>query len=186
MPILPDLKEIKTIRRKLNLTQEDLHRKLKIPQATISRIENGIGNPSYLAVKVIFDFLEHERLRRKKLELKAENVMTRNIISINSKASIKDAVILMNKHNVSQIPILEGGKNLGSITSKKIQKSIIDRSELINAEVDLIKELPFPEIEEDWEIKDVSNLLTNYSAVLVKKNNKYIGIIADADLLQIS
>jgi len=70
--------------------------------------------------------------------------------------------------------------------NKKIQKSIIDRSELINAEVDLIKELPFPEIEENWDIKDVSNLLTNYSAVLVKKNNKYIGIITDADLLQIS
>jgi len=57
---------------------------------------------------------------------------------------------------------------------------------LINAEIDLIKELPFPEIEDDWDIKDVSNLLTTYSAVLVKKNNKYVGIIADADLLQIS
>ena len=92
----------------------------------------------------------------------------------------------MNKHKVSQIPILEDGKNLGSITSKKIQKIIIDNPDLINAEIDLIKELPFPEIEDDWDIKDVSNLLTTYSAVLVKKNNKYIGIIADADLLQIS
>ena len=186
MPILPDLKEIKYIRRKLNISQKELEIALKIPQATISRIENGIGNPSFLSVKAIFDFLEHERLRREKLEKKANSVMTQNIISIKSKASIKDAVILMNKNNVSQIPILEDGKNLGSITSKKIQKSIIDQPELINAEIDLIKELPFPEIEDDWDIKDVSNLLTNYSAVLVKKNNKYVGIIADADLLQIS
>ena len=107
MPILPTLQEIKTIRRKLNISQKELEIALKIPQATISRIENGIGNPSFLSVKAIFDFLEHERLRREKLEKKANSVMTQNIISINSKASIKDAVILMNKNNVSQIPILE-------------------------------------------------------------------------------
>ena len=82
------------------------------------------------------------------------------------------------------IPILENGQNLGSITAKKIQKTIIDNPNLINAKVDIIKELPFPEIEKDWDVKDISNLLTNYSAVLVKEYSEYIGIITDADLLK--
>jgi len=107
VPILPDFKEIKNIRRKLNISQKELELVLEIPQANISRIENGVGNPSYSSVKKIFDYLEHEKLRREKSEKKANSVMTQNIISINSKASIKDAVILMNKNNVSQIPILE-------------------------------------------------------------------------------
>ena len=91
----------------------------------------------------------------------------------------------MNKYNISQLPIIVDDKNLGSITAKKIQKVVTDNYELINAEVDLIKELPFPEIEKDWNIRDISNLLTNYPAVLVKEHGRYIGIITDADLLKL-
>ena len=184
MPILPELSEVKILRKKLNLTQEELCESLRIPQATISRIENGRGNPSYLAVKAIFDYLEHEGLRRKKLERKAENIMTTKIISIDAKSSIKEAVELMNTHELSQIPILEKGQNIGSLTAKKIQKSITDNPELMHASINFIKELPFPEIEKDWDIKGISNLLTEYSAVLVKEYDEYIGIITDADFLK--
>ena len=150
MPILPDLKEIKNIRRKLNLTQEDIEDALNIPQATISRIENGQGNPSYFTVKSIFNYLEHEGLRRKKGGQKAEDIMTTEIISINRNSSIKSAVNLMNEHDLSQLPIFENGQNIGSLTAKKIQKSITDNPELINASIDIIRELPFPEIEKKW------------------------------------
>jgi len=184
MPFLPDLKEIKRLRRKLGISQSKLALELKIPQANISRIENSKGNPSYLTVKKIFNHLEHEGLNRKKTKKIAENIMTRKIISINSMSSIKDAVDLMNKHNLSQIPIIDESQNIGCITSKKIQKIIIDNPAMINSTIEIIKELPFPEIEENWDIKDVSNLLTNYSAVLVKKNNIYSESITDADLLK--
>ncbi len=185
MPLIPDLKEIKIIRRKLNINQKKIEKDLGISQATISRIENGIGNPSYLTVKKIFDYLENEKLRIKKSERRAETIMSKNIISITPKSTIKNAVELMNKYKISQLPIIENGQNLGSITSKKIQKLITDNPNLINAEVELIKELPFPEIEKDWDIRDISNLLTNYPAVLVKEHGKYIGISTDADLLKL-
>jgi predicted transcriptional regulator len=110
--------------------------------------------------------------------------MTFPIISINPTKLIKDTVDLMTTHNVSQIPIIDYGQNMGSITAKKIQKRITENPELINAEVGVIKELSFPEIEKNWDIKEVSSLLMNYSAVLVKEHNEYIGIITDADLLK--
>jgi len=184
MPFLPDLKEIKYLRRKLDVTQEELHKALGIPQATISRIESGKANPTYSTVKKVFEYLEHKRLRIENTEVKAKDIMTKNIISIQSTSKIKAVVELMNKHGLSQIPILDGDQNLGSITAKKIQKIITDNHEMINSEIDLIKELPFPVIEKDWDIKDVSNLLSNFSAVLVKDLGKHIGIITDADLLK--
>ncbi len=184
MPILPELMEIKLLRRKLNINQKDFEKDLKIPQATISRIENGRGNPSYFTVKRIFKYLEDKRTERENPERKAENIMSKKIISIDSQSSIKEAVGLMNRHNVSQIPILENNQYIGSITAKKIQKFITDNSELINAKVDIIKALPFPEIEKDGDIKKISKLLLNYPAVLVKDFNEYIGIITDADLLK--
>ena len=184
MPFLPDLKEIKYLRRKLDVTQEELHDATGIPQATISRIESGKGNPTYSTVKKIFEYLERKKISLENTELKAEKIMTKKIISIKSESKIKEVVELMNKRSLSQIPILDGGQNLGSITAKKIQKVITDSHDMINSEVDLIKELPFPEIEKDWDIKDISNLLSNYPAVLVKEFGNYIGIITDADLLK--
>lgn len=186
MPILPELKELKDLRKDLNISQKYVEKNLNIPQATISRIENGIGNPSYITVKKIFNFLENEKLRREKSDKKVIDIMTDKIIWVESKTKVKDTVDLMTKHNVSQIPILEENKNIGSITAKKIQKEIIDNPTLINAEITIIMELPFPEIELNWDIKAISNLLIIYPAVLVKKNNNYIGIITDADLLKIS
>lgn len=186
MPILPELKELKDLRKDLHISQKYIEKNLLIPQATISRIENGIGNPSYITVKKIFNFLENEKLRREKSDKKVIDIMTDKIIWVESKTKVKDTVDLMTIHNVSQIPILEENKNIGSITAKKIQKEIIDNPTLINAEITIIMELPFPEIELSWDIKAISNLLIIYPAVLVKKNNKYIGIITDADLLKIS
>ena len=184
MPFLPDLKELKYLRRKLDVTQKELSDAIGIPQATISRIESGKGNPTYSTVKKIFEYLEHKRLSLENTEVKAEDIMTKNIISITSKSKIKAVVELMNKHSLSQIPIIDGEQNLGSITAKKIQKIITDSHDMINSEIDLIKELPFPEVEKNWDIKDISNLLSNYNAVLVKEFGNYIGIITDADLLK--
>jgi predicted transcriptional regulator len=92
----------------------------------------------------------------------------------------------MTKFNISQIPILENNQNYGSITSKRIQKYITDDPIILNLKVTDIKELPFPEVEKNWNVKDISSLLINYPAVLVKENKKFIGIITDSNFLNLT
>ena len=186
MKILPELIEIKRLRKKLDISQKELGKKLNISQCTISRIENGTVDPPYSKVKKIIEFLEAQRMLKKSSKKNAENIMTKDIISIKSKSTIQDAVNLMNKYKISQLPILENGQNLGSITSKKIQKIIIDNPELIKASVMHVKELPFPEVEKNWNVKDISSLLINYPAVLVKEDKRYIGIITDSNFLRLT
>ncbi|MFX1327759.1 MAG: CBS domain-containing protein [Promethearchaeota archaeon] len=185
MEILPALNDIKRLRKKLNISQQELGRILDIRQSTISRIENGTIDPPYSKLKKIYEYLENERKIRVKSKKHAEDVMIKNIISIKSKSTIREAVFLLNKHEISQLPIIENNQNLGSITSKKIQKYITDNPEIINMDVSLVKELPFPEIGKNWSVKDISDLLLKYPAVLVRQNNDYIGIITDSDLLKI-
>ncbi|MCK4238052.1 MAG: CBS domain-containing protein [Candidatus Lokiarchaeota archaeon] len=98
---------------------------------------------------------------------------------------VKDAVELMNQNKISQLPIIEGSNNLGSITAKKIQKLIADNPDMIKINVMLIKELPFPEIQKDWDVKEISDLLVKYNAVSVKEFNTFIGIITNADFFKI-
>ncbi len=187
MKFLPDPSEIKNLRKKLNLNQKDLGEKLRIPQSTISRIESGRIDPPYSKFKKIYEFLQKERIERESLGAKrsAEHIMSKKVYIINLKSSIKDAINLMNEYSISQVPIIEKGQNVGSITSKKIQKFIIDNPGLINADISTIQELPFPEIERSWNVKEISNLLIIYSAVLVRDYNDYVGIITDSDLLKL-
>ena len=184
MEFLPPLSEIKRLRKKLDISQKELGYILHIPQYTISRIENGAIDPPYSKFKKVYEYLENERKKRKKSKKHAEDIMVQKIISINSISTIREAVDLMNNHEISQLPIFENNQNLGSITSKKIQKYITDNPQIINMDVSLIKELPFPEIEKNWNVRDISDLLLQYSAVLVRENNDYIGIITDSDLLK--
>ena len=186
MEILPSLSDIKRLRKKLNISQKTLGEKLKISQSIISRIESGTVDPPYSKLKRIYEYLENERKTREKSRKHAEDIMTQNLHSIKLNSTIRDAVELMNKYEISQLPIIENNLNLGSITSKKIQKSITDHPKIINKDVSLIRELPFPEIDRNWNVKDISDLLLQYPAVLVRENNSCIGIITDSDLLKIT
>jgi predicted transcriptional regulator len=186
MEILPSLSDIKRLRKKLSISQKELGDELNIPQSTISRIENGTIDPPYSKLKRIFEYLEIQRRTREKSKKHAGDIMVEEIISIKSNSTIRNAVDLMNEYGISQLPIIENNQNLGSITSKKIQKYITDNPEVINIDVSLIIELPFPEIDKTWDVKDISNLLLKYPAVLVKEKYKYIGIITDSDLLRLS
>ncbi len=137
MEILPSLNDIKRLRKKLNISQKELGEELNIPQSTISRIENGTIDPPYSKLKKIFEFLEIQRRTREKSKKHAEDIMVKEIKSIRSDSTIRNAVALMNEYGISQLPIIEDNQNLGSITSKKIQKYITDNPEIINIDVSL-------------------------------------------------
>ncbi len=186
MTILPDLSEIKSIRKSLNISQKELGEILNIPQSTISRIENGSMDPPYSKIKKIYTYLQKELAKSKESTIRAENIMTKKIYSIGSDSTVKNAVEIMNQYKISQVPIIDDEKNVGSLTAKKIQKLLTDNSNFLNMKVIDIKELPFPEVEKNWSTKEISNLLLNYPAVLVKHLNKYIGIITDADFLKLT
>ncbi|MGV9199315.1 MAG: CBS domain-containing protein [Promethearchaeia archaeon] len=185
MKILPQLAKLKQLRKKLNISQTELSEQLNIPQSTISRIENGTIDPPYSKVKLIYDFLISKKQEKNQIENIAEDIMTNNIVAINSHSTIKEAIELMNKHQISQLPIIDKNQNMGSLTAKRIQKYIAEHPDLSNITVDHLKELAFPEIQKTWRINKISKLLANYPAVLVKEFDKYIGIISDADILKL-
>lgn len=55
--------EVKNVRTKLNLTQEDLAHKLGVSFATVNRWENGSYNPSRLAKRTFDDFCKSNNIR---------------------------------------------------------------------------------------------------------------------------
>ncbi|MBY9020711.1 MAG: helix-turn-helix domain-containing protein [Candidatus Lokiarchaeota archaeon] len=186
MESLPDSSRIRDLRKSLNISQKELGEKLSISQSTISRIENGTMDPPYSKFKQIYEFLENERIARERSTKHAVDILTPELIFINPHSTVRDAVELMTLYNISQLPILDNNQNYGSITAKKIQEYIADDPIILNLKVTDIKELPFPEVEKTWSVKNISSLLINYPAVLVKEDKKFIGIITDSNFLKLT
>ncbi len=68
-------------------------------------------------------------------EVKVKDVMSRDVITIESDKKIEDAVDLMLKHKIKKLPVMESGKIVGIITTSDI---IVAEPKLIEAIASLI------------------------------------------------
>src|SRR3990167_3831950 len=99
------LEEVKKIRKKLGMTQTELANRAGVSQSLIAKIESGRIDPTYTKTKKIFAALSD---LEKKEEVKAEQFMTKRIVSIGSNAPMKEAIFKMNKYGISQLPVIDG------------------------------------------------------------------------------
>ncbi|MBU2100971.1 CBS domain-containing protein [Candidatus Micrarchaeota archaeon] len=178
--MLPDLSEIKIKRKELNLTQEELSELSKVPQSIIAKIENHKISPSYESAKKIFDVLGKENKKKQT----ARNVMSKNLISIKENEKAEKAIYLMNRHGISQLPVMKKDIPIGTITEKTLVEKISSGKVRSSDKASDLMQESLPIIESNSEIEAVSAMLKYYSAVLVKEKDKIIGIITRTDVIR--
>ncbi|MEM4389031.1 MAG: CBS domain-containing protein [Candidatus Micrarchaeia archaeon] len=54
----------------------------------------------------------------------AEQIMTRNIITINADATVFEAAEMLNRYDIRRLPVEENGKIVGIVTARSIAKSM--------------------------------------------------------------
>jgi CBS domain-containing protein len=57
----------------------------------------------------------------------AEDLMVRNVITIDANASLLKAPVLMHKHNIKHLPVTEEGRLVGIITRSDILKALLEQ-----------------------------------------------------------
>jgi cystathionine beta-synthase len=104
------------------------------------------------------------------------------LITINSDMIASAALEIMTKYDISQAPVVEGAKIVGSITQEKI----LHAQGLMNDKHIQIKEImqpPFPVVNEEISISLAKNLISNHNvAVLAKMGEGTIHILTKDDL----
>ncbi|MEM0449460.1 MAG: CBS domain-containing protein [Methanomassiliicoccales archaeon] len=183
----PEIREIKRMRKALDITQIELSRLTSVSQSTIAKLENGRINASYEIVVRIFEALEEEANRRR-AGRKAIDVSSKKIISIQAEDKVKHATELMRSSGYSQLPVFDGDKPVGSISEYNILALLRDGSSL-----ESISELPvrsvmaegFPIVNEDTPLETITSILSSSNAVLVGKKGKITGIITSSDVLKL-
>jgi CBS domain-containing protein len=96
-----------------------------------------------------------ERGRMKAESLKLKNIMNENPVVVDIKATVSDAIALMRRRKVRELPVLEGDRVVGLVSyTSFIQR----RSVPITAKVDSIM-LPCPRLDERTSLIDAAESL---------------------------
>ena len=182
--MFPSLEDIAKKRRMLGLKQAELAKLAGVSQSLIAKLESGKIDSSYTKVKTIFDALERLEVKTK---IQAGKMLHKEVVGIQKSEPISKVVQLMKSHGYSQLPVFDGKQPVGSISEKTILHQILagkDLSQISALPTGEIMEEAFPQVGEDAPLSLISSLLQVYSAVLVSKKGKVVGIISKADLLR--
>ncbi len=177
--------EIRNLRIKLGLTQAQLAELAGVTQAYIAKIEAGIADPKVSTLERILTALEGAKAKRR---ITASQIMNAPIISVKPNDKVEKAIRLMESHDISQLPVLEGSTQIGSISEATILRKIAegeDMSKLVRSDVEEIMEDPFPTVGRDADVDTIYHLLEHNPAVLIVDRNKAIGIVTKADVLKL-
>jgi cystathionine beta-synthase len=98
--------------------------------------------------------------------------------------TVKEAIAIMNSKGVSQIPVLEKGNVIGSLTDSKLLNKLIDNPKLKDSPVSDVMEDAMKFVALDSTLDVLSSLVSKEKAVLVRDHLDQIHIITKHDILE--
>lgn len=182
--MLPSLNEIRKKRISLGLTQGELARLAGISQSLIAKIESGNAEPSYSNAKKIFEALDSLHAKE---EEKAEEIMLSPVLSARANEPIGKALSLMREKGVSQLPVMEEGVAVGTISENAILALIEKGYRMEDIRKTAVREAmepALPQVGRSTRYSSIIQLLKESPAILVVDKGKILGIITKADLVR--
>jgi len=181
---IPTPDDIKKKRRELNLTQVELAKLAGVSQPLIARIEAGGVDPRLSTLGKIIRALNE--IEGKKVMV--SDIMHTPVVSVSRNDSVAKAMELMEKYGFSQLPVLDDGKPVGSVSVDAISKCIIEHEseDIKKKRVEELMEEVFPSIPPTIEVEFASHLLEARDAILVYDEGKVVGILTKHDLMKLA
>jgi cystathionine beta-synthase len=141
-------------------------------------------------------FLSDEWMKEKRLlgeermtiglvnELKV-NAGKPRLVSVSPEATIGEALELMTAHGLSQLPVIEEGKSVGSVRDNRVMAQVMDNRELLLLPVTRVMDAAFPVVNENVEVARAKQYLKDSPAVLIEEYGRIVGIVTRFDVLDI-
>jgi cystathionine beta-synthase len=113
------------------------------------------------------------------------NHKNQKLLTVDANDKISDALALLNKYNISQIPVTENGNFVGSLNESYLFTRLMEDNELKNKAVKLLMQAAFPVVGEKAPIEEVSKLITkDNNAVLLRDLGGNMHIITKHDIIE--
>jgi cystathionine beta-synthase len=106
------------------------------------------------------------------------------LVSVDPTTVVRDALELLRRHEVSQLPVLAGVENLGSVTEEDILQRALADETVLERTVSAVLAPAFPEVASDAPLGELLVRLKESRAVLVREasGGKLVGLLTRRDV----
>jgi len=165
----------------------NLAAKMKPDQVVLVMIPD--GGDRYLSKHHSDEWMREKRMLgsdRTTVKLIAETKPNKipRLISLSQNSYVKDALKLMNEFNISQLPIIDDNKSVGSVRESKLLSMVLDDSESVNALISDVMDDPFPVIDENNTLDSASKTLRDSPAAIVQDRGNLVSVITRFDIIE--
>jgi cystathionine beta-synthase len=106
------------------------------------------------------------------------------VVSVAPAAPVRQALRLMTLHDISQLPVIENGNCVGSVSESGLSAAALEDVKVLDKTVADVMESPFPTVEAGQSADAIVKVLSKANpAVLVRDNGTVKGIVTRSDLL---
>lgn len=182
---IPTPEEIKQFRLRVDKTQTELAAKANVSQSLVARIEKGSVDPRTSTLRKILDALKEEESGER---ITARSLMRTPVLTVSADDPLKKASKLMEEHNISQIPVVRKGVQVGSISETRVVHEMTsgkDPSELSSMKVKDIMGDGFPVVTSNTDLEAISRLVEFNPCVLIVERERLAGIVTKSDVLKL-
>ena len=117
--VIPTPEELKRLRLQAGLTQKELAERAGVSQSLIARIESGSVDPRISTLRRIISAIPfRERFKT------ASQIMCSPVIYVAPQDTIRKAVDLMERHGISQLPVIDGDTVVGSVKENSLIREV--------------------------------------------------------------
>ncbi|ALC80517.1 MULTISPECIES: CBS domain-containing protein [Bacillus] len=115
---------------------------------------------------------------------KVSESMSKNVISVSSNQTVKEAAELMDQHKIGAIPVVDDGVLKGMITDRDITTRSIAGDHQNNAPISEVMTSDIISGNPDMSLEEASELMSSKQIrrLPIVENNHLIGIVALGDL----
>ncbi|MFN8243215.1 MAG: pyridoxal-phosphate dependent enzyme [Ferruginibacter sp.] len=110
---------------------------------------------------------------------------SQRLITVTPSQTVTDAIELMKKYDIENIPVMEEGKNIGAISESGLFNKILNQPDIKSQSIASVMEKPYPEAAFDTPVERLSNLINRENgAVLSRDESGSYHIVTKYDIIQ--
>ncbi|MEO9210877.1 MAG: pyridoxal-phosphate dependent enzyme [Ginsengibacter sp.] len=107
------------------------------------------------------------------------------LVTIQKNETVADAIELMKKYDIENIPVLDGDEIIGSLSEGGLFNHIINNPEIKEQSVESVMEKAYPLVSFELPVEKLSNLISKHNgAVLSKDESGMYHIVTKYDIIQ--
>ena len=107
------------------------------------------------------------------------------LVAVEGRSSVREAVGLIRQYDVSHLPVLQDGRNVGVVNEARILRQALEDGALLDRSVTEVMDAPLPEIQVRETATQAKQFLAQRDggAVLVRDEDRIVGILTRFDLI---